>query len=242
MKIRFVLLPVLLLSMITLMAQGGERPTYSVFKSAESLKIDGVLNELAWSAAPEIGEFKDNSSGEPAPVRTLAKVLWDVDFLYFAFRSWDENITATLDQRDDHLWTEEVVEVFIKPDENHPNYLEFEVNPLGAMIDIYLIDIRKAIPYKSYNAAGLEWAIQVDGTVDGEPGDKSWTCEMAIPIAEFVTAANLPPKAGDRWKANLYRVDQLPRRAGWAWSPTLKADFHVPAMFGELVFSEKTVR
>lgn len=241
MKIHPLVLVVLLVSMSSLAAQAHERPSYTVFKSSHPLKIDGVLDDVPWSGAPEIGDFKNNIDGEAAPVRTMAKILWDDQFLYFAFRSWDENIMATLDQRDDHLWTEEVVEVFVQPNKDHPNYLEFEVNPLGAMIDIYLINIRKAIPYKSYNAAGLQWAVQLDGTVDGEAGDKGWTCEIALPITEFITAENLPPESGDRWKANLYRVDQLPKRAGWAWSPTLKADFHVPAMFGELIFSEHTV-
>jgi hypothetical protein len=40
---------------------------------------------------------------------------------------------------------------------------------------------------------------------------------------------------------NLYRVETRPVPALIAWSPTLKDDFHLPAMFGELVFTGRRV-
>jgi hypothetical protein len=41
---------------------------------------------------------------------------------------------------------------------------------------------------------------------------------------------------------NLYRVEQLPKPALLAWSPTYKDDFHLPEKFGELVFTNRVVR
>jgi hypothetical protein len=37
-------------------------------------------------------------------------------------------------------------------------------------------------------------------------------------------------------------VEQRPQPALLAWSPTLKDDFHIPAKFGELVFTNHLVR
>ena len=134
-----------------------------------------------------------------------------------------------------------MLEVRLQADPAHPSYIELEVNPLGAMLDIFLIDVRKPIPYASWNSSGLRWAVHVNGTADGRPGDVGWSCEIALPLEDVVTAPNLPPLPGDRWRANLYRVEKKPSPASLAWSPTLVRDFHRPERFGDLVFSERTV-
>ncbi len=215
--------------------KGQDRPVHEVPRITESMQIDGVLDEKFWGRSEPL-LFADNLDGSRPKVRTEARLGFDDRFLYFSFQVWDENIWSTFRERDEHLWTEEVVEVFLQADPGHPSYIELEVNPLGTMLDIFLIDVRKPIPYKSWNSSGLKWAVQVDGRVDGEAGDRSWTCEIALPLDDVVTAPNIPPKPGDRWRMNLYRVDKKPSAAGLAWSPTLKRDFHVPAMFGEIVF------
>jgi len=139
--------------------------------------------------------------------------------------------------RDEHLREEEVVEVFLQADPNQPSYIELEVNPLGTMLDIYLLAARKPLHYESWNSEKLRWAVQVNGTVDGKAGDREWTCEIALPMEDIVTAPHRPPFPGDRWRMNLYRGEQLPTPAGLAWSPTLRDDFHIPQRFGEIVFS-----
>jgi hypothetical protein len=144
-------------------------------------------------------------------------------------------------RRDEHLWLEEVVEVFLQADPNIPNYIELEVNPLNTMLDIYLLDTRKPLHYESWNSEKLRWAVNVDGTIDGKGGDREWTCEIALPIEDIATAPHRPPQPGDRWRMNLYRVDRLPEVAEEAWSPTLKDDFHVLSRFGELVFTDRIV-
>jgi hypothetical protein len=216
-----------------------QRPAYNALKTPVPVQVDGRLDDPIWSVVPKVGPFVNNRDGSPSPLRTEAWITYDDDYLYFAFRVWDTNIWATMDQRDQHLWTEEVVEVFLQADPAHPSYIELEVNPLGAMLDIFLLDIRKPLPYESWNSARLKWAVQVDGTVDGQPGDREWTCEIALPMEDVVTAPNLPPKPGDRWRMNLYRVEAKPEPAALAWAPTRRPDFHVPSMFGDLVFTGK---
>ena len=104
-----------------------------------------------------------------------------------------------------------------------------------------LLDIRKPLKYESWNSSRLQWAVDVKGTVDGEPGDAEWTCEIALPLEDVVTAPNIPPEPGDQWRVNLYRVENRPEKAGLAWSPTLKRDFHIPSMFGSIVFTDREV-
>ncbi len=224
----------LLACVSTLLAQ--DRPVYELTRAAGAIRVDGRLDDAAWAKAAAVGPFVNSRDGASSPLRTEAKLLYDDQFLYFAFRVVDENIWATMRQRDDHLWEEEVVEVFLQADPRQTSYIELEVNPLGTMIDIFLLGIRKPIPYRSWNSARLQWGVQVDGTVDGKPGDREWTCEIALPLEDVVPAPNSPPKPGDRWRLNLYRVEKLPARASLAWSPTLNSDFHTPSRFGEIVF------
>jgi hypothetical protein len=217
-------------------AQTPQVPVYYVTRSMKPIRVDGRLNDLAWQKAPLVGDFVNNSDGSRSQYKTEAKVLYDEHFLYFAFRCADTNIWSTMRRRDQHLWLEEVVEVFLQADEINPNYIELEVNPLGALLDIYMLAARKPLHYESWNSEKLRWAVKVDGTIDGRSGDRQWTCEIALPMEDIVTAPHNPPLPGDRWRMNLYRGEHYPAPAGLAWSPTLQDDFHIPQRFGELVF------
>lgn len=243
-RFRARLLLILCLCPASLPAAAGQprrASVYEVARAASPIKVDGRIDEQAWVKTPSAGSFVRNRDGAAVPNDTEAKILYDDQFLYVSFRVADENIWSTMRRRDEHLWEEEVVEVFIQADARQPSYVELEVNPLGTMLDIYLLDIRKPLPYESWNSARLRWAVRVDGTVDGRGGDRGWACEIALPLEDVVTAPHTPPEVGDRWRLNLYRVEKLPERLGLAWSPTLQGDFHVPSMFGEMVFTGRRV-
>src|SRR5215467_6449152 len=217
-------------------------PVYEVARVTSSINIDGKLDEKAWADAQPVGAFVNNRDGSRSDLETEARILYDDEhFIYFAFRVVDQNVWATMKRRDEHLWLEEVVEVFLQANPSIPNYIELEVNPLGTMLDIYLIDRRKPLHYESWNSEHLKWAVQVDGTVDGKDGDRGWTCEIALPFEDIASAAHLPPQPGDRWRMNLYRVEQKPKVAELAWSPTLQDDFHVLPRLGEIVFTDRQV-
>jgi hypothetical protein len=83
----------------------------------------------------------------------------------------------------------------------------------------------------------LQSAVKVEGTIDGEPGDTEWTCEIAFPLLYAVTAQNIPPAPGDIWYINLYRAELKPEFALISWSPTYRDDFHMPGFFGKLIFT-----
>ncbi len=222
--------------------QSPHLPVYEVSRTATPIKVDGKLDDAVWTKASRFSDLVLNLDGSQSSYKTEARALYDDQFLYVSFRCVDDNIWATYKKRDQHLWDEEVVEVFVQADPHQNSYIELEVNPLGTMLDIYLLAIRKPLHYESWNSQNLKWGIQVLGTVDGKNGDKEWTCEIALPMEDIVTAPNLPPRPGDRWRLNLYRVEKLPTPASLAWSPTRNDDFHLPGMFGEIVFTDRVVR
>ena len=232
----------LMTAAVNTIAQSREPPAYEISRTATAIKVDGRLDDPVWAKAPLFGDFRLNLDGSPSPYKTEARALYDEIFIYFSFRSRDDNIWATLKTRDQHLWDEEVVEVFLQAHPNNTSYIELEVNPLGTTLDIYLLDIRQPLRYESWNSKKLKWGGQVFGTVDGKNGDREWTCEIALPLEDIVTAKNRPPQAGDRWRLNLYRVEQRPKPLLLAWSPTFKDDFHMPGTFGEIVFTNNLVK
>ena len=212
---------------------------YTVMRTLGPIKVDGVFDEPSWRAAKSTGAFRANDGSETVTSRVEAKMLWDDSNLYFAFECDDTDLSATMTKRDEHLWQEEVVEVFIDPDGDEKNYIELEVNPLGAFLDLFVLTPVVPIPYESYNIPA-KWAVKVDGTVQNSSDrDRGWSVELAVPLKEAVTAPNRPPKDGDRWRLNLYRIERKPKDQLIAWSPTLKPSFHTPSRFGEVTFSTR---
>jgi hypothetical protein len=222
--------------------QSRELPVYEVSRTATPIHVDGKLDDPVWTKAPPFRDLRRNLDGSPGVPKTEARALYDDNFLYVSFRCADTNIWSTFQKRDAHLWEEEVVEIFVQADAQQSSYIELEINPLGTMLDIYLLDIRKPLHYESWNSQRLKWGVQVFGTVDGKEDDREWTCEIALPMEDIVTAVNRPPRSGDRWRLNLYRVEKLPTPVLLAWSPTFKDDFHLPSMFGEIIFTNNLVR
>lgn len=212
---------------------------YTVLRTLGPINVDGVFDEPSWRAARSTGAFHANDGSGTAMSRVEAKMLWDDSNLYFAFECDDTDLSATMTKRDEHLWQEEVVEIFIDPDGDEKNYIELEVNPLGAFLDLFVLTPVVRIPYQSYNIPA-KWAVTVDGTVqNSNDRDRGWRVELSMPLQEAVTASNQPPRDGDRWRLNLYRIERKPREQYIAWSPTLKPSFHTPSRFGEVTFSKR---
>jgi Carbohydrate family 9 binding domain-like len=218
---------------------GNDISHYTVMRTVGPIKVDGVFDESSWRAAKSTGAFRANDGSDAATSKVEAKMLWDDANLYFAFECDDTDLSATMRKRDEHLWKEEVVEIFIDPDGDEKNYIELEVNPLGTFLDLFVLMPVVPIPYESYNIPA-KWAVKVDGTVQNSSDrDRGWSVELAMPLKDAVTAPNLPPKNGDKWRLNLYRIERKPKDQLIAWSPTLKPSFHTPSRFGKITFSTR---
>ncbi len=222
-------------------------PTYTCRRAPGPIQIDGNLNEASWKRATEIRLLDNSGSGSPMRPATTAKLLWNDECLYVGFVAKDSDIRATMRGRDEHLWTEEVVEIFIG--QSH-FYLEIEVNPLNALFD-GRIDIRGQTGRPKFDVDAIvkvnydiKHSVAVQGTVENqEDKDSRWTVEMAIPHSALEGIQPVPPKEGDTWRMNLYRIDRSREGekvnvSAGAWSPTA-GWFHDPERFGKIVFSSQ---
>src|SRR5262245_53740106 len=68
---------------------GGEIPVLSVQRVPDgTVRLDGRLDEAAWTTAGDTGGFVDPITGRPEPgsrVKGLARAAWDGRNLYLAF-------------------------------------------------------------------------------------------------------------------------------------------------------------
>ena len=169
----------------------------------------------------------DARTGARPRLSTALRVGLRADALCVRFDGRDAGVVATLTERDASLWTEDVFEVFLAPEDPPTTYYEFEVNPLGAVFDARV------------DSPGLTRASMRVDTAWDCPGLETrawqreglWSATLRIPLASL--HAGTPPP---RWRANFYRVDRGSEDEFSAWSPILAdpADFHVAERFGVL--------
>ena len=219
-------------------------PIHHCKKVSRPPRIDGRLNDEAWRTAVPIGPFLLHDGSGPASRRTDAKVCWDDRCLYVAFVCEDPDIWGTFTKRDDPIYTEEVVEVFLDPDLDLDHYYELEVSPRNVVFDALITSKGGKVIYADpakWDCKGIRTAVVVEGTLDNRSDrDVRWTVEMAIPFASLDEAKNRPPSPKDVWGMNLYRIDLTPTPEFSCWSPTLSEppSFHVPSRFGKIIFEE----
>lgn len=219
---------------------------YVVRRVESPMKIDGKATEEAWVNAPSTGAFVRSTDGSDVgeALLTEAKLLWDDDNLYVFFNCVDTDVWSTIDKRDGALWTQEAVRIMVDADNDKSSFIDIQVSPKGTIADTYYADVKEGqTAWKS----GVKAEVVVHGTLNKrDDKDKGWIVEMAIPMKSIMGTAkdgkvNIPPREGDEWSANLFRID-FPKgesRTGLAWKPLGREGFLVPEKFGTLVFGDK---
>ena len=220
-----------------------ETPTYTIYRVDAPLTIDGVLDEPAWQTAPTIALREALHGGEPRQ-QTVSRLLWDDVYLYASWVCEDRDIWGTMTQRGDYIYNEEVVELFLDADGDGIGYVEIEVSPRNTVLDLFMLNRNDRWKQLwSWRSEELQTAVKVEGDPTRRgTADCRWTVEMAVPLADLMTASHIPPQPGDVWLGNLYRIDRAEDGDEFsAWSPVYRDTFHTPGRFGRLVFSGKSV-
>jgi hypothetical protein len=205
--------------------------------SAESLlAVDGA----GWQAAERI-------QWGPERYRTDFRALWSEAGLFVRFDATDPDPWHTLSRRDERLWEEEVVELFLQPAGAPGAYAEVEINPANVACDLW-ISGPPQLSGKAWDYAGLESRVHERRDPAGRVA--GWTAIAFLPWSGLAASPagkslTLPPRSGDRWRFNVFRIERPggkdhPERDALflAWSPTGKPTFHVPDAFRELTFLE----
>ena len=174
-------------------------------------------------------------SGEKAPAarHAEARILWSPRALHLRFvcRQAEPLVVSSNPQtakKTMGLWDRDVCEIFIAPDGAViERYLEFEAAPTGEWLDVAI----HWTPEKRES----DWEFDSRMTTAARVDKDRVTIAMRIPWNHWIHE----PQKGERWRVNLFRcVGSDPARGYLAWQPTRtpKPNFHVPQVFGWLIF------
>jgi hypothetical protein len=185
-----------------------------------------------------------------APYETRLRALWAPDGLYLRWDADDPAPWATMTKRDDHLWDEEVVEIFLDPAWAGKDYWELEISPTNVVCDVRMVAPHPTVTSDlTWNHEGLETSVRHEKNADGSP--KRWIATAFAPWAGFRSLplpekVALPPAPGEVWGFNAFRIERpngpaAPKdgAVNRAWSPTGAPSFHVPAAFRKFVFAAR---
>jgi hypothetical protein len=226
-----------LLAALLLAAAGAAPDAYTVnpTRAASADLLQGGDDTWREAAAVEWG---------PAAYVTRFRALASADALYLRFDARDPSPWHTMTRRDDHLWEEEVVEIFLDAARTGRDYAEIEISPGNVVCDVRM---ERPSPDKKYD---LTWNLEgLETRIVTWPDGQGWTALARVPWAGLrslpsMTSVALPPKPRDRWRFNLFRVERPggkdhPEKDAVevAWSPTGQPSFHVPAAFRDFVFA-----
>lgn len=147
-------------------------------------KLDGTLDDPAWSSAPVVADFrqKEPLETQPATEKTEVRILFDSRHIYFGIYCHDDspkNIVATQLRRDLSQDLDDNFAIIIDPTLSHRNGYVFQVNALGTQRDGEVIEEQAPPPPDSIVDSSWDglWNSAARITNDG------WIATIEIPFS-----------------------------------------------------------
>ena len=190
-------------------AAAGERRVATVPRLAAAPQIDGDLSDEVWQNAARLENFTqlEQNEGASESEKTVARVGYDADNLYFGITCYDSDpagIVANTQARDAELLYEDTVEIVLDTWHDHQSGFIFEVNPLGTQHDG---TVRKEGENIKYDWDGV-WQSVTRRDQNG------WSVEIAIPF----TTLRYPNAPSQVWGFNIGRFIARKREEAY-WQP-----------------------
>ena len=190
--------------------------------------IDADLSDAAWEQAAVIDDFTQRSPNpyEPATERTVVRILYDENNLYFSFYNYDgapDQIVARNMQRDGQVYTSDSVMIYLDPGQTRRNAYTFEIGASGGRTDQLELNNTEEL---------TEWDTIFDARArivhDG------WVAEFAIPFKSLSYEATQTTWGFDVAR----RIYHKNERVHWSgFNPAL--DFTDVSQTGDLAGIEK---
>ncbi len=186
-----------------------------------------------WISLPSQGTVKNG-------YQTKVKILYSETGIYFLFSCDDRKLVSTMKADYMDLWNEDVVEVFLWPDEKYPVYFEYELSPLNYELPIMVPNIGgKFLGWLPWHYEGERKTVHRTAVTGGKKESGAditgWTAEFYIPYKLLAPLGNVPPVSGTKWRANMYRIDYDEGEVSFAWQK-VSGTFHEYNKFGYFVF------
>jgi len=196
-------------------ASGFVRPSVTAVRiePSEAPTIDGDLSDPVWEKAAVLDQFiqKNPNPGEPATEKTIVRILYDENNLYFGVYNYDSNpdaIIARSMSRDGPLYTTDSFVIQLDPLQTRHNAQSFEVGASGGRVDE--VEQNNTQEIDQWNAI---WIARVKRVPDG------WTAEVSIPFRSL-SYDPTKPNWGFDFRRRIYHKNEQVYWSGW--NPTLE--------------------
>ncbi len=239
-------------------------PTYVCYKTSGTITIDGKLSPEEWDAIPWSTDFLDiEGNSKPQPYhQTRVKMAHDEKGIYFGALLEEPHVWATITEHDAVIYHDNDFEIFIDPSNNTHNYMEYEVNALGTVWDLYLSKPYRDNPivHNNWEFMGMKSAVHVHGSLNNpNDTDEYWSIEVFIPWSDIYQGVRRDngPADGEQIRVNFSRVQwntdysdgtykKIPmpgeekiREHNWVWAPTGVINIHKPEYWGFVQFTDQ---
>lgn len=205
--------------------------------------LDKPWADPAWAGADIItlDSFHPKSS-EHRP-KTEARVLYDENGLYVAFRVDDRYVRAVAVRAQDSVCLDSCVEFFVQP--RPDGYFNFELNCIGTIL-LHYVETARGEPY-NHTPVAPEFLgqVRIAPSLRG-PIEKEIETPLAWHIAYFIPreilehyAGALGQFAGQTWRANFYKCADKTSHPHWgSWAPIgARLSFHQSGHFAPIRFT-----
>ncbi|MBC7842086.1 MAG: carbohydrate binding family 9 domain-containing protein [Gemmatimonadaceae bacterium] len=182
-------------------------PSYRAVRASTPMRVDGRLDEAAWSVAAVTDRLTqvEPDNGTPSAFRTTFRILFDTRFLYIGIAAFDtmgrRGVRVQDLRRKFDYFSNDLAGVVLDPLHDGRNSVSFQTNPYGAQRELQIFD------GGNFNR---EW----EGVwrTRSVISDSGWTSEIAIPWATLRYKSD-----GIPWNMNLLRIARRTNEQS-AWS------------------------
>lgn len=217
---------------------GTLKKQVTVYKAAEAVAMDGMLDKGVWKDAPfeNMGEIQMGDTKQ----KTQVKLLYDDANLYLAFEATIPEGTLEIVPagNDGPCWQQECIEIFLDPFAGKELYYHLIFNPADnsrydalSSMKIDPLDPRYG---KDDSAWDGKW--EYKNFIDSQ--NKKWTSVVKIP---FDTLKVSKPSAGTVWYGNFGREHHMTKTKSieyHLWSPNMETiSFGDSEAFGDIIFA-----
>ncbi len=194
-----------------------------------SIKKIRNFDENAWDAANVLELDCSPWEAVPRLYDTQARLVYTDEAIYIKMSTNETQLRAVNTQRDSDVCEDSCMEFFLSPNENDPRYLNFEINPIGAML---LFIGRGRDMWQSVDVSEEIFDIKTVIT------NKGWSVCYKIP---FSFLNSLFGTVTPTMRANFYKCGEKTVKSHYGcWNPILmeEMEFHCPQYFGKLILEE----
>jgi len=179
-------------------------PTVKIPKTRTAPAMDGNLSGKAWKDAVTMTNLYLFGETTPSGPATTMKMMWDNNYLYFAFDCTAETINAVGEKRDDDVYAADCVEMFICTDQRAKTYWEIVINPDGVIFDALQTKKKNgwgSLMRKEEDIAGLKTFTKRT--------EKGYLVEVAVPWNQLPEYSMAKPAKGQTFTFVLARLDKV---------------------------------